>query len=388
MQKKWLLLGLTGLLAVAVACGGDSPAPVSPSPAGVIDATAAADGSTLKVSAPTLSTPANNATNLDLQPLLTASTSTGKFVTATNLLYRFQVVNAAGQDVFAPSLVNASGTTASVRVATALTYKTTYRWRVRAEQGSLIGPWSAYSTFTTMEEPPPPPDPFAIPGYFRANEIWDPLTKGVSVGTANGMEFSADGARTVSNESNITYPLLQTLTAGEFSFYVYNLNPLSLGDKTKLMSMQEGSGDITANDYRFTVEKRGVQYIIPGQVRIRVINGDSGDHGNIHDSVPTVPSLIKAQWYFVRLTWGSNTCLFRIYLNDPNGALIASIPVNYPGRQYQPTPHFAYVGGPVGRNGPIDGSVHNMTVKGVFIGGVGAVRPTASGGGVVGGIDF
>ena len=26
---------------------------------------------------------------------------------------------------------------------------TAYRWRVRAELGSALGPWSAYSTFTT-----------------------------------------------------------------------------------------------------------------------------------------------------------------------------------------------------------------------------------------------
>jgi hypothetical protein len=211
------------------------------------------------------------------------------------------------------------------------------------------------------------------------------LLKGVTVGIPVNMEFTQGvGARTISNESRITYNLLQTLEAGEFSFYAYNLNPLSVGDKTKLMSMQEGSGDITTNDYRFTVEKRGSSYPVPGQVRIRIINGDGGDEESIHDNTPFVPPLVKAQWYYVKLTWGNNLVVFRIYNNDPNGALVASSSVAYPGRQYRPTPHVAYVGAPVGRGGSQDASVPNMTVKGVFIGGVGTVRPTALGGGIVG----
>jgi hypothetical protein len=494
MPKKLLLAGLASALALAVACGGDSTTkpPAAPTTISFDEPDAAADGSTLKVTAPTPTSPADGATN---QPsggiVLTVRNSAGVYVAAGTLIYRFQLATEAGVAVtLSPVLHDPSGTT-SLTVPTRLAADTLYRWRARAEGGgTLIGPWSAWVSFRTEPGPPPPTlnapsngaqvttgtpslivntgavqsgltladltyrfvvesstgsvvaegtspategttsyrvpsaalavsssyrwrvrgeaagangnwspywtfttpatlDPFDAPGYFRANEVWDPLTKGVTVGQAVNMEFvPGQGARTISNESRLTYNLLQTLEAGEFSFYVYNLNPLSAGDKTKLMSMQEGGGDITTNDYRFTVEKRGSSYPTPGQMRTRIINGDSGDHGSIHDGPSIVPPLVKNVWYFVRLTWGANTSMVTVRQTDASGPVVAQIVTNYPGRQYRPNPHVAHIGAPVGRAGSQDASVPNMTVKGVFIAAVGAQRPAALGGGTVGGIDW
>jgi hypothetical protein len=59
--------------------------------------------------------------------------------------------------------------------------------------------------------------------------------------------------------SYIKYHLQQTLEAGEFSILATNLEYNTEGGKTKLIAMMQGDndGDITVNDRRFTIEKRG-----------------------------------------------------------------------------------------------------------------------------------
>ncbi len=376
MQKKWFLYGLAALMAVAVACGGNSKtSPVSPSAATDSTTDAAADGSTWKISAPAPSLPTTASTVDSLTPNLVITNATSKFVAQTIATYRFVVLSAAGATVYDSGLVGSGASLTGHRVAAdKLKAETTYTWKARGESNSTTyGPWSTAFTFTTPKG--------LTDGFQTATTLWDPLTNGKTIGTATGMEFTKDvGARTVSNESTIRYDLLQTLNAGEYSFFVYNLNPLSAGDKTKLMSMQEGTDDITTNDYRFTVEKRGVSYTVPGQVRIRIIAGDSSEEAHrIFDSAPTVPALVKNVWYFVRLTWGSGRARLRIFNADGTtgtlGSSVLDVDMGYGSFVYKPVPHTAWVGAPVGRAGPSDASVSNMTVKWVWIGGAGTTRP-------------
>jgi len=375
-KKKWFLYGLAAVMAVAMACGGDTKTPPA-SPTIAADSTtdaASADGSTWKITAPTLSSPASGSTVDVLTPNLVITNATSKFVAQSIPTYRFVVLSAAGATVYDSGLVGAGAALTGHRVpAETLKAETTYSWKVRGETNSAtIGPWSSTFTFTTpkgLQE-----------GFQTPTTLWDPLTNQKSFGTAANMEFTKDvGARTVSNESNIRYDLLQTINAGEFSFFVYNLNPLSVGDKTKLMSMQEGTSDITTNDYRFTVEKRGGSYVAPGQVRIRIIAGDAEDHGRIFDSAPLQPPLVKAVWYFVRLTWGSSRARLQIFNADgTTGALGSSVldyDMGYGSYTYKPVPHTAWIGAPVGRAGSQDASVPNMTVKWVWIGASGTKRP-------------
>jgi hypothetical protein len=375
MQKKWILFGFVALTGVAIACGSDTKTPVSPTPAVSSDsAAAAADGSTLKVSAPTPSSPANGSTADSLTPNLVVQNATGKYVPQTVPYYQF-VVLSGSTTVYDSGLVAAGTSVTGNRVASgALKAETAYTWKARgAASTTSAGPWSTTIAFTT-------PKGLGGPGYQTATTLWDPLTDGKTIGRQTGMEFSTTGARTIGNESNIRYDLLQTISAGEYSFYAYNLNPLSTGDKTKLMSMQEGTGDITTNDYRFTVEKRGASYTIPGQVRIRIIAGDSDEHaGRIYDSAPTVPPLVKNVWYFVRLTWGASRARLQIYNADGTtgalGSSVMDVDMGYGGYTYKPVPHTAWIGAPVGRAGPSDASVSNMTVKWVWIGAAGNPRP-------------
>src|SRR6185295_7087236 len=57
--------------------------------------------------------------------------------------------------------------------------------------------------------------------------------------------------------SYIEYRMDQTVATGEFSAIFTNIIFNTEGDKTKMMAMTEGDSDITTNDRRLTIEKRG-----------------------------------------------------------------------------------------------------------------------------------
>jgi hypothetical protein len=375
MPNKWFLYGFAAVMAVAVACGGDTKTPVSPSATTAPSTDAGPDGSTLKINKPTLTSPANATLLTTLTPTLVLQNTTSIYAPQTIPSYQFVVVDAANATAVDSGPIAAGSASTSYTIPSSiLKSDLTYRWRARGLSGSAYGPWSDYSSFTT------PKNLSSLPGFITATTLWDPLTDSKSIGTATGMEFTKDvGARTIGNASNIRYDLLQTISAGEYSFFVYNLNPLSAGDKTKLMSMSEGTSDITTNDYRFTVEKRGVSYTAPGQVRIRIIAGDNEDQGRIFDSASLQPPLVKSVWYFVRLTWGGSRARLQIFNADgTTGAIGSSVldyDMGYGTYTYKPVPHTAWVGAPVGRGGEQDASVANMTVKWLWIGAAGTTRP-------------
>jgi hypothetical protein len=159
MLKKGLLFGLTLSLAAAMACGGDSSkTPVSPTPASTATAEAAADGSTLKVTAPQIVLPATGTTIESITPNLVINPATARFVTTVAMVYRFAVESQSGAEVYRSGAVTDAGTgLIAQRVPdSTLTWSTTYRWRARAESGTTVGPWMSYATFVTPPEPAPP----------------------------------------------------------------------------------------------------------------------------------------------------------------------------------------------------------------------------------------
>ena len=139
-----------------------------------------------------------------------------------------------------------------------------FYWRARARQGTTDGPWSTSSTFRTK-----------IEGFNRPGELYDPLTNGSTVGAlANSVTLTPGRGATINtNESHIRYQLPQTVTRGEFSMEVDGIQNFTPGDKTKIMSMYDGNGDITTSDYRATVEKRDA-----GIIAWRFIAGETDNH--------------------------------------------------------------------------------------------------------------
>jgi hypothetical protein len=146
MKKTALVL----CAVVAVGCESGMRSPVSPS--ATIGGVAAlnADGSNLKASAPLAISPLFEQTSVSLTPTLAARAGVGRYET-TVLSQRFQV---ADSDSFANILASGMGTTDASGITRytidpPLTANKRVLWRVRAESGDAVGPWSNVMAFTT-----------------------------------------------------------------------------------------------------------------------------------------------------------------------------------------------------------------------------------------------
>ena len=364
MIKKLALLSL--LLAVAVTCGGNSGSPTSPSAAPPAGVGAAADGSTLKATAPTPASPFGNVLVDTLTPTLTVTNASTPYVTVP-LRYYFQVMNAAGTVVAESGLVAEGGDTTSFVVPADLENDTPYTWRARAEYEGRYGPWSDAAGFVTPE---------LSEGYLvlrgSGAELYDPLTNGETVGEISGpVDFLPDvGVRLNTSESLISYTLPAGVSEGEFSLMVSGIDEGSPGDKSKVMSMQEGGGDLTTNDYRFSVEKRGRDYVSPGVITFRIITGDGGDDGRIHDAPRSAPAggMSDEAWYFFKLTWRDGFAGLEVRKDNEYGSIIWQYALTTDGHPYRPIPHVVHIGAPVGRGGPQDATIPGMIVKNVWVG--------------------
>ena len=350
MSKKMFLV-VVALLATSMACSEKSPSPAAPSKPGasVDDAGALADGSTLKVPAPAQVAPANG-TNLDqFETTLKVNPVAGLFAPqVTQFAYKFQLL-LNGQVVreFRTSFF-------TEWKVTDLDLNLTYGWRCRAEQGQNFGPWSATWTFTTPDIPE---------GYIAGGEVYDPLWTGKTVGDPNGaVEFIPNtGAKMVGHGSHIEYALGATVDDGEFSMLVTNAPSNTEGNKTKIMSMREGRTDITTNDRRFTIEKRGDP---AGVVAWRVITHN--------DQIDTVGAervernFAANKWYLWTARWGGGRFNLTIREGGASGTVIYNFGKSYSGA-YDPSPQLAYVGAPIGRGGARDATVPGMIAKQVWL---------------------
>jgi hypothetical protein len=349
MKRQFTMFVACGLVATALACGDSKPSnPAAPSsPGGVTDATA--DGSTLKITAPTQVSPANGSTLEDNGVPLRINASSAKFAGASGpLAYRFQILQNS-------QVVKEARVAALQWALPDLESNTNYSWRARGEQGQFYGPWSAEWTFKTAEQPD---------GYIRGGELYDPLVDGRTVGIPHGPVTFVPGvgAKMENWAAYIEYHLQQTVTGGEFSMLITNLATNTEGGKTKIMAMSEGGADITTNDRRFTAEKRGRGPA--GAIAWRMITSN--------DQIDTVGRervqrhFSTSKTYLWKATWGGGRFNLRIVEGGVGGKQIYSFGKNY-GGSYDPSPHFAYVGGPTGRAGSNSGTVNDMIVRQVWL---------------------
>lgn len=367
MARKVLLCTAAAAMAVAIACG-KSSAPTSPTASAAAATTAgngtsgpaaggtdaASDGSTLKATAPAPVSPVNGD-----QPdtvVFVATKSTGKFADFTPS-YEFQI-RSGNTVVWDSGTVGAGGNGPNQVQYTpdtsGLQPETTYTWRARAVYQGANGPWSSDATFKT-----------AVGAYLRDGELRDPLTIGRTVGDANGIVFTSEGAQLPDQTSFIRYNIGNPVETGEFSFLAKNIKSAAPGGKSKMMAIQEGFGDITDNDYRFTIEKRGSGYVSPGQVRYRIITGDAGSR--VFDSGNTVINFDTSRWYFWQVTWTTGTARLIVRQDSDTGPIIVNLGTATGSHPYRPNPMVAYVGAPVGRAGPDDATVPRIIVKDVWL---------------------
>lgn len=142
--------GAACALAVAMACSNGPSSPAAPAAALPSTAEAAADGSTLKATAPTPISPVNDERLTGRRPTMRINNSQGKFEPAS-FRYEFQVLTDSGAVVGSQIVDGGDGTTTAV-YPTDLDRDTPYRWQARAVMGNAVGPWSSPARFLTVKE--------------------------------------------------------------------------------------------------------------------------------------------------------------------------------------------------------------------------------------------
>lgn len=159
MSRTFWKAGVALAVSFAVAaCSGSPASPTSPSAAAGGNATAAADGSTLKVTSPAPLAPTGGARVDSRRPTLEWTASTGSF---TSIVPGYEVQVSTGGAVVYTATVEGT----SHQVASDAAVDTAYTWRVRAVLEGAAGPWSAAAEFQS---------PLPLDGVFTGNRTPDP----------------------------------------------------------------------------------------------------------------------------------------------------------------------------------------------------------------------
>jgi hypothetical protein len=358
LNKLSLLAGIA-VLGTSIACGA-SNTPTSPAAVSLASGDAGASGETLKIGAPTPTSPIGGIQLQTTTVVLNFTGVNGSFASFTPS-YELELRNAANTVIANPTITGTSYT-----VTATLALDSSHTWRVRAVYQGKVGPWSTTATFKTQ-----------VAAFISGNTIYDPLAAGITVGQRNGVTtfIAGQGLRLDTRDSHVRYNLPVTLTNGQFSMMVLGADEGAVGsDKSKVFSMQEGSGDITANDYRMTAELRGSSYTLPGAVTCRIIDGDATNEHNIHDCARIQNSFDSSRWYFWSFTWSSTSANLTVRRDNEAGAVLYSQSVTMV-RTYNPQPHTLYLGAPVGRAGNADATISGGPIyKNVYAGP--SARPT------------
>ena len=355
-------LAAAALIAAAsltAACGSDSNSgsPTSPGT------------TTPTLTAPRAESPSDNQQLDTLRPTLTVANGTSNGSGART--YEFQISDTSD---FAPSASAFSTTYKVVVSATSVPEgaggKTSYTptqdlqpttrfyWRARFTQGSATSAWTTTQTFKTK-----------LVGYNRAGELYDPLIHGETVGDRIGStEFvPGRGIRLNTMQSYVRYLLPQTLATGEYSMDVEGLAADSPGDKAKVFGMQEGQGDFVTNLWRVDAQYRGVTGVPPNCIQWRAMFG--GDDHKIEPPTDfrfaSVYRLDPNRTYHWRATWDRG---FRLEVFDgaPTGTPFYNR-WEETNQLYRASPHYAYLGAPVGRSGNESASIAGTIYRNVWL---------------------
>lgn len=150
---KFFRLGTClALLMAGLACTQASQSITSPSAAVGGSAADAADGSTLKVTAPALASPVDGQRAEDRHPTLVWVNASGKY---GNIGVAYDIEVSTPAEVVYKRTVGESQDIGAHIVELELAYDTVYSWRVRAHLGNpeTFGPWSSWASFLSPTKP-------------------------------------------------------------------------------------------------------------------------------------------------------------------------------------------------------------------------------------------
>ena len=352
------------LLAIALlpaACGRDD-SPTAPQPTGPAT-----------LAAPALEAPAANVQLDTLRPTLTVRNVTSSQAGART--YEFQVSDTTtftstatahipgfAATVGASGVAEGTGGTTSFTLTQDLQPTTVFYWRARAVQGTTTGPWSEPMRFRSK-----------LMGFMRAGELYDPLIHGETIGERIGSTTFLPGRGIQLNDGNsyVRYVLPQAITAGEFSMDVEGLRANGPGDKAKVFGMQEGFSDYITNRYRIDIQYRGVTGVPPNAIQWRVIYGDADDldvryEPDTAKRFASVFNLNPTTTYHWKFTWGPRINLTMIQ-DGLGGATLYDYGMNAPNGTYNPKPHVAFIGTPVGRSGGEAATIPGTIYRNVWL---------------------
>ena len=363
MQVRIHTLAVALAVTVPLAACGKDESPTSPG---------GQTGGNVTLSAPVAESPAANVQLETLRPTLTVKNVTSS-ATGTRT-YEFQIsdtttftsaltsnVTGFAATVGAANVPEGSGTT-SYTLTQDLQPTTVFYWRARAVQGSTNGPWSEPMKFRSK-----------LMGFMRAGELYDPLIHGETVGERVGETtfVPGKGLRLDNGTSYVRYRLPQMILSGEFSMDVEGLRANGPGDKAKVFGMQEGDSDFITNDYRVDIQYRGTAGFPPNAIQWRVIYGGADnldvryepDTAKRFESVYMLDGSTTYHWKFV---WGQHIQLTMIQ-GGVGGSTLYDYGMPAPRGEYDPNPHVAYLGAPVGRSGTESASIAGTIYRNVWL---------------------
>jgi hypothetical protein len=318
---------------------------------------AAGDGSTLKATPPTPQSPIGGGRVTSFTPLLTVGNSSNLYADAGALSYEFELNRGGTRIAQSPIIAGGNGTTSWEVPQNVLDVDQQYGWRARAVLGAAVGPWSTMASFLSLDQPE---------GYITGDELYDPLVNGRTIGRISGPTtfIPGQGIRLDDFTSNVEYSMpVPNGGGGELSMRVRNVIFNTQGGKTKIMSMRRGGSDITTNEYRVTIEKRGDPAGIIAW-RFRYGNEEQVD---TEGAERRPHSFNPALEYFWRARWSPGRFDLEIFENGPAGNLVYSFGKSFSGAYRPPDDHRVYIGAPVGKAGPLDASVPGIIVSHVWM---------------------
>ena len=325
------------------------------------------------LTAPTAASPNDQAQLATLRPTLTVTNSPAA-ATGTRT-YEFQIsdrsdFSSTSSPGSFPALARQTGIpegagTTSYTPDFDLQPATRLYWRARLVQGTEVSDWTTTRSFNT-----------AIVGYNRPGELYDPLVFGSSIGTVVGSAtfLSGQGIRLNTGAAYVRYQLAQPLSAGEFSLEIAGLHPNGPGAKLKLFEMSDSTANVYNSPWLFTVQYRGVNGNPDNCISFKMRLADPAFQleADGADRNKSVFALDPAHFYFFRAMWNDG---FRMIIQNSVGAGtfydLEYKSTDYFDRRlilYQPTPHFAYLGGNDELQGPENGTFPGEIVRNVFIG--------------------
>ena len=320
--------GVTVLLGLTLACTSNSSTPLTPTEPG---GGAAADGSTLKVTAPAAQSPTGGVKPATGPATLVVTPSTAPFTATPALQYRFQVFNAANAMV-----ENALVSSTSHAVDAELAVNAGYSWQARAEYQGSVGPWSAKASFIAPES-----------AFLGVQTFADPLTTGKTVGQQHGGTFiPGQGWQALSQSDGIDYDLQTNCHDCTLEFDATNFGGqegLPFEKDVKWVSMGEASsfgsfGAFRDSPYKMHLVQRadyprGME-IVWRNGGTDAGGGDPGDHRI--KLIDTPITFSSTSLYHFKLDWGPSG-----YTIAVNGTEVMSDSWNY---WYEPTNHRVSLG--------------------------------------------